>query len=189
MNERRIYACYNTTGLGGDLLEFWSINKKLYDMYVSMYYKHLTKKEGSFIHRMIPIDQYDHWVKYNRDTQLKIFDEDVPWCAIKTPMVSTESDREIFNVEDVLNDFLKFESVDPGIIRRMPRKIQAMLYKTLYPMFIGEVSKLSDHWRKYVDPVNLLTLATALRYSHDGMLEMDDFNDRDMNPRHYNRFR
>jgi hypothetical protein len=177
----KIYACYNVTGHLEDL-EFWSINKRLYDEYLAIFGDSLDK--GTFIHKTLPISMYPGFDSKYIDRKLKIFDD---YPNTDVPFISTDSDLEIFDQDEILTDLLQLELVPMTIVKHLPSEIQAVIRKSNYSLYLGSRLTRKGGFEDKIDVVKLLVAFNTIRYSGEEIIDPNLYNEGNLNTRWYNR--
>lgn len=165
MNTRKIYACYQKDyHSNGKWLEFWSANKKLYDMYLSIYGKYLAA--DTYYHTIISFNNYEKFYNTHRMEMLDIFDSP-PWYKSSTQYISTMQLEEICDIDTFLENFLEIRQDFSNIIENLPPRIRAVIYKTKWAdiasdPLIGSYTNTLD-----IDVDKLIYLSHSCYYGND----------------------
>lgn len=131
MNTRKVYACYRKDCPTEDYnIEFWSANKKLYDMFLSTYKMHMDASKSEYIQTILPIEQYETLYDQNRMDMLDIF-QTPPWYSSSSEYhISTLNYEEIFDVDEFLEQFIDIEHDYFDMINILPTHIRNIIYRT-----------------------------------------------------------
>lgn len=130
MNRLKIYACYRMR-TGTDDLEFWTTNKKLYDMHVMMFRRYLLDNR-LYVHRVLPISQYEVFRGQFHAMELHLYENDPLYPNVKCTIIATDLDMEILDASESISEMLFLKSIDPEIIQHLPKRILAILRQTNY---------------------------------------------------------
>ena len=127
----KIYACYrNIKNLPEGDLEFWSINKHLYDAYVSLFAKYLLSSD--FRHEIMPIKAYDTMNKFHSASMLQMFEPGELYFNDGFSVISTINDIDIIDPIDCLVELLGVPSIPPEIFNYLPKRIMCTFRGTKF---------------------------------------------------------
>ena len=173
INSRKIYACYqkNTTNINDDgILEFWSANKSLYDMYVSIYGDYLPKEK--YYHVILPFSKYEEFYTDHRMDMLDIFNQ-LPWDYVtERPYISTLQMCEILDLDEFLCMVLGLDDNLSKMVQVLPSRLRNVIYRTKWADMLDDpIRSDAVNWFDG-DGSKLQFLAQACYYSEKDVLDI-----------------
>lgn len=170
MTSTKLHVCYRKNSSGDDDVEFWSINKDLYDEYIRIYGKFLTDE---YYQVVLPATGYEEFYKCNPNSELKLYD-DLPW-AYPGAHITTEDLAEALDPEQWFEEILRAYDINVDIFDRLPRWIRVAILKSEYfkVMFYRKndekpITSLLD-----IDYMKQNYLATVMYYTEKPIMEID----------------
>lgn len=181
INKRRVYACYQCDPEHFDetYIEFWSMNKALYDTYCSIYTDTLDPER--YTHLVLPISELSKFRSRKNIVHELVVLEPPNEYHFKNPIITTDDNLSILDPAEVLVEYLGLMDSASMHVERLPFQLRAAIMHTKYWSVMNSDDQ-NISWQDSllemldVDYDRLFYLAQTVYYSQKDILEIMGVN-------------